>query len=64
MLRKENIARAEYIRFKFSNSWFQGFRRRFGVALRVKTKQAQKVLEAFCEKIQSWLQFNRCQSVI
>jgi hypothetical protein len=64
VLRKENIARAEYIGFKFSNSWFQGFRRRFGVVLRVKTKQAQKVLEAFREKIQSWLQFNRCQSVI
>ena len=64
VLRKENIARAEYIRFKFSNSWFQGFQRWFGVILRIKTKQAQKVLEAFCEKIQSWLQFNYRQSII
>ena len=53
VLRKENIARAEYIGFKFSNSWFQGFRRRFGIVLHIKTKQAQKVPEAFREKIQS-----------
>ena len=59
MLRKENTGRVEYIGLKFSTSWFQGFRRRFGIALRVKTKQAQKVPEAFREKIQSWLQFNR-----
>jgi hypothetical protein len=53
VLRKENTLRVEYLGFKFSTSWFQGFRRRFGISLRVKTKQAQKVPEAFREKIQS-----------
>jgi hypothetical protein len=64
ILRKENTLRVEYLGFKFSASWFRGFRRRFGISLRAKTKQAQKVPEAFREKIQSWLQFNRRQTVI
>ena len=64
VLRKENTLRVEYLGFKFSTLWFQGYQRRFGISLRTKTKQAQKVLEAFCEKIQSWLQFNRRQTVI
>jgi hypothetical protein len=64
VLRKENTLRVEYLGFKFSTSWFQGFRRRFGVSLCTKTKQVQKVPEAFREKVQSWLQFNRRQTVI
>jgi hypothetical protein len=51
VLRKENTLRLEYLGFKFSTSWFQGFRRRFSISLRTKTKQPQKVPEAFREKI-------------
>jgi hypothetical protein len=56
--------KVKYLGFKFSTSWFQGYQRRFDISLHTKTKQAQKVLEAFCKKIQSWLQFNRQQTVI
>ena len=56
--------RLEYLGFKFSTSWFQGFRKRWDITWRSKTKQAQKVPEAFREKIQAWLQFNRRQTII
>jgi hypothetical protein len=54
----------EYLGFRFSNGWFQGFRRRYGVSLRCKTKQAQQAPEDYREKIEAWLQFNRRNTVI
>jgi hypothetical protein len=32
--------------------------------MRCKTKQAQKPLADFCEKIEAWLQFNRWNTII
>ena len=42
-----NSGRLTYEGFKFSNGWFQGFRKRFGVINRCWTKTAQKPLEDF-----------------
>ena len=59
-----NSGRLTYEGFKFSNGWFQGFRQRFGVTNRCRTKTAQKLLEDFQEKVVSQMQFNRQQTVI
>lgn len=59
-----NNGKLEYLKFKFSNGWFQGFRRRFRISNRCRTKQGQKVPEDFRPKIQAWLQYNRRQTVI
>ena len=56
--------RFEYTFFSFFNTWFKGFKDRFWIALRYKTKQAQKPLEDFRKKIEAWLQFNRRNMVI
>jgi hypothetical protein len=60
----EETGRFEYTFFSFSNTWFKGFRNRFRIALRCKTKQAQKPPEDFREKIEAWLQFNRRNMVM
>jgi len=31
-----------YLNFMFSNGWYNGFRRRYGISLRCGTKRAQK----------------------
>lgn len=49
---------------KWSDAWFQGFRRRFNISLRCKTKRAQKSLEDPRRTIQNWLQFNRRNTVV
>jgi transposase-like protein len=63
ILTKSN-GKLEYLKFKFSNGWFQGFRRRFRISNRCRTKQGQKVPEDFRTKIQvSYyiaLSYNRC----
>ena len=64
ILRKYGTLQIEYLGFKFSTSQFQGFRKRFGISVGAKTKHAQKVPEAFREKIQSWLPTNRRQTAI
>jgi hypothetical protein len=51
ILTKSN-GKLEYLKFKFSNGWFQGFRRRFRISNRCRTKQGQKVPEDFRPKIQ------------
>jgi len=60
----EVTRRFEYELFSFSGTWFAGFKKRFDIRLRCKTKQAQKPPEDFREKIESWLQFNRRNMVI
>lgn len=60
----EVTGRFAYTLFRFSNGWFQGFRRRYHIALRCKTKQAQKCPEDFRPKIEQWLKFNRRNTVI
>jgi hypothetical protein len=60
----EVTRRFEYTYFSFSNTWFKGFQDRFRIALRCKTKQAQKPPEDFREKIEAWLQFNRRNMVV
>jgi len=60
----EVTGRFEYTFFSFSNTWFKGFKDRFRIALRCKTKQAQKPPEDFRKKIEAWLQFNRRNMVI
>jgi hypothetical protein len=47
--------RFEYAFFSFSNSYFKGFKDRFHITLRCKTKQAQKPPEDFRAKIEAWL---------
>lgn len=64
VIRIADSKRLEYLGFKFSTSWFQGFRKRWDITWRSKTKQAQKTPEAFREKIQAWLQFNRRQTIV
>jgi len=59
----EVTGRFEYNLFSFSNSWFAGFRKRYRIALRCKTKQAQKPPEDFREKIEQWLKFNRRNTI-
>jgi hypothetical protein len=54
----------EYNLFRFFNGWFQGFRRRYNIALRCKTKQAQICLKDFRLKIEQWLKYNRRNTVI
>ena len=53
-----------YHKFKFSNGWFQAFRKRWGISNRCRTKIAQKPPEDLREKIEQWLRFNRRQTVI
>jgi hypothetical protein len=53
-----------YANFKFSNGWFQGYRRRWRISNRCRTKTSQKPPEDFHEKVTAWLQFNRRQTVI
>jgi len=53
-----------YLEMKWSNAWFQGFRRRFNISLRCKTKRAQKSPEELRPTIQNWLQFNRRNTVV
>jgi hypothetical protein len=60
----EDTGRWSYAYFRFSNGWFQKFRKRYHIAIRSKTKQAQKPPEDFREKILAWLRFNRRQTVI
>jgi hypothetical protein len=54
----------EYGRMRFSSTWFSGFKKRFGIRLRCKTKQAQNPPEDYREKIEAWLQYNRRNTVI
>jgi hypothetical protein len=56
--------RLTYAEFKFSNGWFQLFRKRWGIANRCRTKATQKPPENFRETVQSWLQYNRRQTVL
>lgn len=60
----EVSGRYEYEYFSFSGTWFAGFRRRYRIALRCKTKQAQKPPEDFRPKIEQWLKFNRRNTII
>ena len=53
-----------YLEMKWSNAWFQGFRRRFNISLRCRTKRAQKSPEELRSTIQKWLQFNRRNTVV
>jgi hypothetical protein len=59
----EVTGRFQYDHFSFSNTWFAGFRRRYRIALRCKTKQAQKAPEDYREKIENWLKFNRRNTI-
>ena len=49
----EVTSRFQYDHFSFSGSWLTGFWRRYQIALRCKTKQAQKALEDYREKIEN-----------
>ena len=60
----EVTSRFEYNLFSFSKSWFSGFKQRYQVAMRCKTKQAQNPPVNFREKIEAWLQFNRRNTII
>jgi hypothetical protein len=60
----EVTSRFEYDFFSFSKTWFLGFRRRYRIVLRCKTKQAQKPPKDFHEKIKQWLKFNHWNMVI
>lgn len=60
----EETGRFEYNLFSFSGTWFQGFKTRYRIVLRCKTKQAQKPPEDFREKIENWLKFNRRNTII
>ena len=51
-----------YEGFKFSNSWFAGFKRRHNVAPRAVTKKAQKPPDELREVVLQWLRFNRRNS--
>ena len=53
----------EYNLFSFSRSWFLGFKTRYRIRMRCKTKQAQKPPKDFCKKIENWLKFN-CRNTI
>ena len=53
-----------YLEMKWSNAWFQGFRRRFKISLRCKTKRAQKSPEELRPTIMNWLQFNRRNTIV
>jgi hypothetical protein len=46
-------SRFQYDHFSFSSTWFASFRRRYRIALRCKTKQAQKAPEDYREKIEN-----------
>jgi hypothetical protein len=59
----EVTSRFEYNLFSFSGSWFAGFKKRFHIKMRCKTKQAYKLPEDFREKIEAWLQFNRRNTI-
>jgi hypothetical protein len=49
---------------KFSNRWFAGFLSRHQISLYCKTKRAQKSPEQLYSTVQSWLQFNRQNTII
>ena len=53
-----------YFSFKFSSSWYNGFRRRYNISLRASTKRAQKSLDDLFPVIQNWLQYNRQLTVV
>jgi hypothetical protein len=59
----KETGRFEYNLFSFSGTWFLGFKTRYRIVLRCKTKQAQKPPEDFREKIENWLRFN-CRNTI
>jgi hypothetical protein len=59
----KETSRFEYNLFSFSGSWFLGFKTRYRIRMRCKTKQAQKPPEDFREKIENWLKFN-CRNTI
>ena len=61
---RDSDGRRTYLGFKFSNGWFQLFKRRYNISLRCKTKQAQKAPPDYQDKILSWLRFNRRNTVI
>lgn len=63
-IRNIKSGRWTYLKMKQSNTWFQGFRRRFNISLRYKTKRAQKSPEELRTTIQKQLQFNRRNTVI
>jgi hypothetical protein len=60
----EVTGRFTYTLFSFSTTWFSGFRKRYRIKMRCKTKQAQNPREDFREKIEAWLQFNRRNTII
>src|SRR5271155_854134 len=56
--------RNNYLGFRFSEGWFNGFKKRYHISFRSGTKRAQKTPEELLSVIQSWLQFNRRMTVI
>jgi hypothetical protein len=54
-IRDTESGRWTYLEIKWSNAWFQGFRRRFNISLCCKTKRAQKSPEELRPTIQNWL---------
>ena len=56
-------SRWQYLGFKFSNSQFQGFCRRFYISICNCIKQAQKSPKELAPVIQKWLQYNCCITV-
>jgi hypothetical protein len=60
--RPDNFIIPVYDGFKFSRGWFSGFKNRYNISLRRRTKLSQTAPEDVYDKIQSWLQFNRRNS--
>ena len=60
---RADSGRWQYLGFKFSNRWFTGFLARHRISLRCRTKRAQKSPEELRSTIQSWLQFNRRNTI-
>jgi hypothetical protein len=54
----------EYLGFRWSPDWYRGFKRRYGISIHCGTKRAQQAPEDLRPVIQSWLQFNRRNSII
>jgi Tc5 transposase DNA-binding domain len=63
VVQREN-GRNHCLGFRFSDGWFNGFKKRWHISLRSGTKRAQKTPEELLPVIQSWLQFNRRMTVI
>ena len=59
----ETTSRFTYTLFSFSNTWFSGFKKRYRISMRCKTKQVQKSPADFHNKIVAWLQFNRRNTI-